>query len=87
MPRLEAFASADDLADDLMPGTSGSFGRVELAVDDVQVGPAHAARADPQQHLAVVRASGSGSSARRSGVRGASSTIARIGRTIDSVGP
>ena len=37
------------------PGTSGSFGSVELAVDDVQVGAADAAGADPEQHLARLR--------------------------------
>ena len=37
------------------PGTSGSFGCVELAVDDVQVGAADAAGAHAEQHLAGPR--------------------------------
>ena len=44
-------AEGDDFAHDLMAEHERELGVGQLAVDDVQVGAAHAARRDPQQHL------------------------------------
>ncbi len=58
LPRLQAVhagPAALHPAHDLVAGNDGQPHRLELAVDDVQVGPAHAAGADPHEHLTAPR--------------------------------
>ncbi len=50
-----ARAGTDDLAHDLVPGNDPSTLGGQLAVAEVEVGPAHAAGADGQQHLPGAR--------------------------------
>ena len=59
------------------PGTTGSRGHRQFAVDDVQVGAAHGTGANRQTHLAAA-GHGSGRVSRASGVRDARKLIARI---------
>ena len=79
---LGARAERHDLADDLVAGHDGRAVRRQLALQDVQVGAAHAAGQHPQQHLARARARAPGSSTSRSGASaagaGAASCIARM---------
>ena len=44
-------AERDDVADDLVAEDERELGIGQLAVGDVQVGAAYAARGDPEQHL------------------------------------
>ena len=50
--RLVSRASLENLADDLMPEHERKLRLGEVAVDDVQVGAAHTARANPKHDLA-----------------------------------
>ena len=52
---LRAGAERHDLADDLMAGDDGRAVRRQLALQDVQVGAAHAAGQHPQEDLARTR--------------------------------
>ena len=77
-----AVAGREHRADDLVAGDQRPPLDVELAVDDVQVGAADAARVDVDEHLA---GSGPGSSSvarDAAGVPGASRTMARTGAII-----
>jgi hypothetical protein len=49
---LNAFADRDDGADDLMAGDQRELGLGQIAVEDVEVGPAHGAGAHVHEHLA-----------------------------------
>src|SRR5262249_14667857 len=48
----EVPSADDDGADDLVAEDQGQLGTRQLAVGDVEVGPAHAARIDAHEHLA-----------------------------------
>ena len=54
-PRDAEPAAVLGLADDLVARDERQLRPVELAVDDVQVGAADAARAHAQQHLSIAR--------------------------------
>ena len=50
---VNSVPGADHGSDDLVPGHEGQLRLSELAVDDVQVGTADAARVDADEHLAT----------------------------------
>ena len=57
-PRHPEPAAVLGLADDLVPGNERQLRPVELAVDDVQIGPTHSARTHTKEKLSRGRARG-----------------------------
>ena len=54
-PAAKRSPPLDHRSDDLMPGDERQLGVGQLAVHDVQVGPADAARGDPDEDLVLGR--------------------------------
>jgi hypothetical protein len=48
---LHSFAQPFDPADDFMAGNQGKFGLGQLAIDNVQIGPAYGTRSDAHEHF------------------------------------
>jgi hypothetical protein len=73
----KATADRVDASYDFMARNNGRLRVLQLSVDHMRVGAAYAARGNIRQDLACL-GSGIGRSRMTSGVRGASSTIARM---------
>jgi len=53
--QCDARTARDDASDDLVPGDERRPVRLQLALDDMKIGAAHAAGRDAEQNRAVAR--------------------------------